>query len=238
MLQAQPVNLFDKLLYVSKKDTLPYRLLKPVNPGAKEIFPLIIFLHGSGERGSDNVAQLKHISDLALDPKYRGKYPCYVIAPQCPKGQLWADYRGPITKEPTRPTRLLIELIGEIIKEYSVDPSRIYITGVSMGGFGTWDLLARFPDKFAAAIPICGGGDEQTAAKIKHIPLWVFHGAKDDIVSPKQSRTMVKALQDAGGLPGYTEYPDIEHNSWVQAYQESHLLPWLFKQKLKAGNSD
>ena len=238
MLLAQPVDLFDKLLYVSKKDTLPYRLLKPVNPGAKEIFPLIIFLHGSGERGNDNIAQLKHISDLALDPKYRGKYPCYIIAPQCPKGQLWADYRGPISKAPTMPTRLLVALIDEIMKEYAVDPSRIYITGVSMGGFGTWDLLARFPDKFAAAIPICGGGDEQTAPKIKHIPLWVFHGAKDDIVSPKQSRTMVKALQDAGGSPGYTEYPDIEHNSWVQAYQEPHLLPWLFKQKLRAGNSD
>jgi predicted peptidase len=238
MLQAQPVNLFDKLLYVSKKDTLPYRLLKPVNPGVKEIFPLIIFLHGSGERGSDNTAQLKHISDLALDPKYRGKYPCYVLAPQCPKGQLWADYKGPISKEPTMPTRLLIALMDEVIKEYPVDPSRIYITGVSMGGFGTWDLLARFPDKFAAAIPVCGGGDEQTAPKIKHIPLWVFHGAKDNTVSPKQSRTMVKALQDAGGLPGYTEYPDIEHNSWVQAYQESHLLPWLFKQKLKTGNAD
>jgi predicted peptidase len=124
------------------------------------------------------------------------------------------------------------------MKEYPVDPSRIYITGVSMGGFGTWDLLARLPGKFAAAIPICGGGDEQTALKIKHIPLWVFHGAKDDIVSPKQSRTMIKALQDAGGAPGYTEYPDIEHSSWVQAYREPHLLPWLFKQKLNGGNSN
>src|SRR5215212_502528 len=112
LLQAQPTNLFDKLLFTNAKDTLPYRLLKPVNPQTKELFPLIIFLHGSGERGKDNEAQIKHVSDLFLDPNNRGKYPCYVIAPQCPKGELWADYKGKptITKEPTRPMRLVIQL--------------------------------------------------------------------------------------------------------------------------------
>lgn len=239
MTKAQSTSLFDKLIFKGEKDILPYRFLKPVNPGAKELFPLVIFLHGSGERGNDNEVQIKHIADLFLDPNYRGKYPCYVLAPQCPKGQMWADYKGGrITKEPTEPTAMLLALIEKIAEEFPIDPSRIYITGLSMGGYGTWDLLARYPSKFAAAVPICGGGDEQTAQKIKHIPIWAFHGAQDNVVSPRHSRTMIKALQSAGGLPGYTEYPDIGHDSWVQAFQEPHLLPWLFKQKIKPGNLD
>lgn len=237
MLKAQTSDLFDKLLYTSKKDSLPYRLLKPVNPGVKEQYPLVIFLHGAGERGNDNESQLKHITDLFLDTRYRGKYPCYVLAPQCGKEKVWAAYdkNASLKKDTAEPMKLLIALIDKLLQEYPIDPSRIYVTGVSMGGFGTWDLLARFPNKFAAAVPICGGGDLQTASRIKHIPIWAFHGAKDEVVSPKRSRSMVTALQNAGGLPGYTEYPDIEHDSWVQAYREPHLLPWLFKQKLKEG---
>jgi predicted peptidase len=233
MLQAQNTELFDKLIYTGKKDTLPYRLLKPVNPDALELFPLVIFLHGKGERGSDNEAQIKHISDLALDPKYRGKYPCYIVAPQCPKTQMWAEHNkdGTTRTQPTEPMQLVIELIDKLCQEFPIDKSRIYITGVSMGGYGTWDLIGRYPTKFAAAIPVCGGGDEKIAPKINHLPVWAFHGAKDGVVSPRQSRTMIKAIQDEGGTPGYTEYPDIGHDSWVQAYREPHLLPWLFKQK-------
>ena len=234
MLSAQNSNLFDKLLYTTTKDTLPYRLLKPVNPDALDRFPLIVFLHGSGERGSDNEAQIKHISDLALDPKNRGKYPCYVLAPQCPKRELWAEHNkdGTTIPKPTVPLQLTIELIEKICRDFPIDKNRIYVTGLSMGGYGVWDLLARFPKKFAAAVPVCGGGDEKSAASIKHVPIWAFHGAKDEIVSPRQSRTMIKALQDAGGSPGYTEYPDIGHDSWVQTYREPHLLPWLFSQRL------
>lgn len=232
--QQTPSALFDKLVYASKKDSIPYRLLKPVNPGAKERYPLIIFLHGAGERGNDNESQLSHIVDFFTDNRDRAKYPCYVVAPQCPKRQTWAEHNndGSMRKDPTPPTKMVIELIDKIGKEFPIDPSRIYIAGLSMGGFGTWDLMARLPNKFAAAVPICGGGDVRTAASIKHIPVWAFHGAKDDVVSPKRSRAMVHALREAGGLPGYTEYPDIEHNSWVWALREPHLLPWLFKQKL------
>lgn len=237
--QAQTTELFDKLIYTKNSDSLPYRLLKPVNPQALERFPLIIFLHGSGERGSDNEAQLKHIKNLVLDTKNRGKYPCYVLVPQCPKGQLWAEHNkdGSVKSQPTTPTKLLLEVIDKISKEYPIDQSRTYITGVSMGGYGTWDLLARYPEKFAAGIPVCGGGDERTASKMKEIPIWAFHGAKDDIVPARLSRKMIQAIQKVGGQPGYTEYPDIKHDSWVQAYQEPHLLPWLFKQKAQ-GNSD
>ncbi len=236
---AQTPDLFDKLVYTKGSDSLPYRLLKPVNPNALEKFPLIIFLHGSGERGSDNEAQIKHIKNLVLDSRNRGKYPCYVLVPQCPKGQLWAEHNrdGSVKSQPTKPTQLLVELIDKISDEFPIDETRIYLTGVSMGGYGTWDLLARFPSKFAAGVPVCGGGDERTASKLKNIPVWAFHGALDNIVAARQSRTMIDAIRKAGGTPGYTEYPDIKHDSWVQAYQEPHLLPWLFKQKTQ-GNSD
>jgi predicted peptidase len=233
MANAQTTELFDKLLFTAQKDTLPYRLLKPLNPGAEEKFPLVVFLHGAGERGNDNESQLKHISNLFLDARTRGKYPCYVLAPQCPKNEVWADYseRSESNRTTSQPSAMVLKLIERLASEYRIDKSRIYLTGVSMGGFGTWSLLANHPEIFAAAVPVCGGGNPQSASKIKHVPLWAFHGAKDDIVKPENSRKMIKALHDAGANPGYTEYPDIEHDSWVQAYQEPHLLPWLFKQK-------
>ncbi len=235
--QINEVSLFDKLLYINRNDTLPYRLLKPVNPQAKKTFPLVIFLHGAGERGNDNEVQIKHITESFLDPDNRGRHACYLIAPQCPKKMSWSNHSRDgktvtLKEKPTKPMQLLIELIEKIEREFPVDKSRIYVTGLSMGGYGTWDLIARYPDRFAAAIPICGGGDSQTAQRIYHVPLWAFHGARDKVVDPVQSRTMIQAIQDAGGDPGYTEYPDVEHDSWVYAYREPYLLPWLFKQVL------
>ncbi|MFZ6014365.1 MAG: prolyl oligopeptidase family serine peptidase [Bacteroidota bacterium] len=228
-------KLFDKLLHIDKLDTLPYRLLKPANPNLESPVPLVIFLHGAGERGRENEVQIKHISNLFLEPKNRSRFPCYVVAPQCPKNKSWTEYdksENQMSADPSRPMEMLIQLLDQILKEYPIDQNRIYVTGLSMGGYGTWDLLARFPHRFAAAVPICGGGDVNIAPKIKHIPVWAFHGARDNVVPPMQSRMMIKALQDAGGLPGYTEYPDIEHNSWGHAYREPHLMPWLFEQKL------
>lgn len=236
---SQQMNLFDKLLFTSKNDTLPYRLLKPVSPASMENFPLVIFLHGAGERGNDNEAQIKHITELFTEERNRGKYPCYVLAPQCPKNEWWAkpEKKGDetmLSKKPTPPMQMLIGLIEKITKEYRIDQSRIYISGLSMGGYGTWDLLARFPEKFAAAVPICGGGATLSAKTFKHVPIWAFHGALDEVVPPQESRKMIASLQMAGGTPGYTEYPDIEHDSWVQAYREPHLIPWLFEQKVPA----
>jgi predicted peptidase len=235
--KAQQPPLFDKLLFITKADTLPYRLLKPVNPESKDLFPLVIFLHGAGERGKDNEVHIKHITELFENPVNRGKYPCYVVAPQCPKNELWADFNGSdenasISEKPTKPMQLVISLIAEISKDYPIDPSRIYVTGLSMGGYGTWDLIARFPNKFAAAVPICGGGSVKSVPEIKHIPIWAFHGALDRIVPPQESRKMIAALQEAGSFPGYTEYPGVEHDSWLHAYREPHLIHWLFKQKL------
>lgn len=224
---------FKKLMHVAGADTMPYGLLEPIRIDAGEKYPLVIFLHGAGERGTDNDNHLKHIKIL-YSYNVLDKYPSFVLAPQCPKQQVWSDfvYGKPFSTTPTRPMALFIEILDQIMRDYPIDPSRVYVTGVSMGGFGTWDLMTRFPDRFAAAVPICGGGDERVIEKIKHIPVWVFHGAEDDVVPARLSRKMVNALQNAGATPGYTEYPGIKHGSWWQAYKEPYLMPWLTKHKL------
>jgi predicted peptidase len=217
---------------------LKYRLLKPegYTPDTKTTFPLVVFLHGAGERGDNNTAQLKHVVPEFLTPEHRKDYPCFLIAPQCPEGQKWADvdwsaatHKQP--KEPSEPMKLLIELIPKLEKEYPIDTKRVYLAGLSMGGYGTWDLLARHPDWFAAGVPVCGGGDETTAPTVAKIPVWVFHGDKDPSVKVARSRNMVAALKKAGGEPKYTEYQGVAHDSWTPAFREPELWKWLFAQK-------
>jgi predicted peptidase len=216
--------------------TLPYRLLKPLNYDPKEKYPLVVFLHGAGERGDDNDKQLLHGVPEFLTAENRKDYPCFLIAPQCPEGKKWVDVDWSAESEvqpkgPSESMRLTLALIDQMQKEYSIDPKRIYVTGLSMGGFGAWDIIARKPDLFAAAVPICGGGDETTASKIAKIPIWAFHGAKDPAVNVSRTRRMIAALKKAGGEPKYTEYPDEGHASWVPAYKDAAMMKWLFAQK-------
>jgi predicted peptidase len=238
---AEPPRDADKLL--AKKTftgagagTLPYRLLSPEAIESGKTYPLVVFLHGAGERGDDNAAQLVHGIVEFCRPENRKKYPCFLVAPQCPKGKSWAKIdrtttKPTLSKEPSEQGRLVLELIAALQKEYPIDAKRIYLTGLSMGGYGTWDLLCRRPDLFAAAVPICGGGDDAQAEKIAKIPIWVFHGALDRAVPVQRSRDMVAALEKAGGRPLYTEYPDEAHASWVPAYRATAMMKWLFAQK-------
>lgn len=225
---------FEKLVYTSKGESLPYRLLKPeqTEPGKK--YPLILFLHGAGERGTDNELHINHITGIFLDAQNRKKYPCYVLAPQCPKNVMWAshDREGNMKPSPSAIMQLVIGLLDKAEKMFPIDVSRIYITGLSMGGYGTWELIARFPGRFAAAVPVCGGGDPSTAERMSHIPVWAFHGSHDTTVRPASSRKMIRALQAVGARPGYTEYPSVGHDSWVYAYREPYLLPWMFDKSL------
>ena len=224
---------------------LKYRILKPAEYDSSKSYPLVLFLHGAGERGSDNFSQLKWGVSHFAEPKFREKYPAFVVAPQVPQGQTWAglpedtssspSFTMPLRSEPTEPMKLTISLLDTLEKRYSIDTKRLYVTGISMGGFGTFDLIERFPNKFAAAVPICGGGDITRAYFLKDMPIWVFHGAKDQIVPPQYSRNIVSAIRVAGGSPGYTEYPDQGHiGAWVEAYNNSHLYEWLFNQKLES----
>ena len=216
--------------------TLPYRLMKPENYDATKKYPLVVYLHGAGERGADNAKQMNLGVPQFASQANREKHPCFLIAPQCPENEKWVDVDSRadshmIPKEMTEPSRLTIALIKALTKEFSIDEKRIYITGLSMGGFGTWDLVARYPDLFAAAVPVCGGADEATAEKIKEVPIWAFHGGKDDIVKTARSRNMIAALEKAGGKPKFVEYPDIGHDAEGPAYKDATMFEWLFAQK-------
>lgn len=232
---AQPER-FSKNQYVHGKDTLSYRLLFPDADTIRK-YPLVIFLHGSGERGSDNEAQLKWgVQNFATD-KNMVQHPAIVIAPQCPINQTWSNTKrtpGSTTMEllptPAKPMQLLIELIRQTVTAMPVDTSRIYITGLSMGGYGAFDAIERYPNLFAAAVPVCGGGDVSKAALIARIPIWMFHGAEDPAVSTANSVDMNAALMKTGAHPGLTIYPETGHFSWLAAYSDEHMMEWLFRQ--------
>ena len=204
---------------------LPYRVLAPAKVDSAAKYPLVIFLHGAGERGSDNKKQLIHgMKDFASD-EIMAKYPAFVIAPQCPEGQKWVDidWSAESHQMPARPSDSMasvFDLIDSYIKTKPVDPKRIYITGLSMGGYGTWDAIQRRPELFAAAVPICGGGDPILAKQIQVVPIWAFHGEKDEAVKVERSRQMIDALKGVGAEPKYTEYKGVGHDSWTQTYKD------------------
>ncbi len=233
---AQDEKLFEKNIFLTKQgDTLLYRLLRPAKSDASVKYPLVLFLHGAGERGRDNTSQLKNGVLNFASAQNREKYPCYVIAPQCPIGYRWVevDWKLPSHVQPKEPSVYLARtmlLLDSLIKKLNIDPNRIYITGLSMGGFGVWDAISRWPDKFAAAVPVCGGGDTAKAAVIKNIPVWAFHGDNDKLVMPSRSRDMIAKIKKAGGNPKFTEYPATGHNAWDKAYYEKEMFQWLFSQ--------
>lgn len=218
--------------------SLPYRLMKPEKYDAAKKYPLVLFLHGAGERGNDNDKQLIHGIPQFASAENRAKYPCFLIAPQCSSRRKWVEIDWTLDshempEKPSRPLRQTLEAIAELQKEFSIDPDRLYVTGLSMGGYGTWDVICRHPEMFAAAVPICGGADERQAPRIAKLPIWTFHGALDKAVKPERSRKMIDALHKAGGLPGHTEYPDVGHNSWDLAYRDPEMYRWLFSKSRK-----
>lgn len=222
--------------------TLPYRLLTPLgyDKDKDTKYPVVFFFHGAGERGADNVTQLKLVVQAFASPANRAKYPCFVIAAQCPNNQQWVDMpwgalSGVRSPRPSVPMGMALKILDDVTAEFNTDPDRIYVVGLSMGGYATWDCITRFPDRFAAAIPICGGGDEKTVtADVAKIPLWAFHAPDDGIVPVVRTRHMIQAMQQAGGNPHYTEYPaslKLNHNCWDRAIAEPRLIPWLFAQR-------
>lgn len=216
--------------------TLPYRSLRI---GAEEEeMPLLLFLHGAGERGTDNEAQLKNgLPELVTWLRKTGQS-CHLIVPQCPKGVWWgdvSDFSDPtkiiLAKKQPRADALLA-LVESVVEKSAINSDRLYLTGLSMGGFGSFGLLAIAPDKWAAAIPICGGGDATTVEKFAHVPLHIVHGDSDTVVPTACSRTLVKALEDAGAPKvQYTEFLRTGHDSWTLAYRDPKTWEWLFAQK-------
>lgn len=230
---------YEARVYKNEKgEALNYRLMVPkdYSPSGTEKYPLVLFLHGAGERGDDNTKQLVHgTKEFATDTN-RQKFPCFVIAPQCPDGKKWTevDWSADTHKQPEEESislKLTRELMASLEKEFRIDTKRRYVTGLSMGGYGTWDMISRTPDLFAAAIPICGGADETQAERLTKLPIWVFHGDKDTVVKPERSRRMIEAIKKAGGDPKYTEYPDVDHDSWSRTYSDPNVIAWLFAQR-------
>ena len=215
---------------------LPYRVYSPKGVDNASRMPLVVFMHGAGERGHDNERQLLHGARDLLRYSIERQEPMIIVAPQVPLDERWVDvvwdervHRMP--EHPSESMGLLMGLLTELMSDSRVDPNRVYLTGLSMGGFGTWDLIARWPDTFAAALPVCGGGDTDSAVRIKNIPVWAFHGSDDAVVIPERSRDMIQALQQVGSNPRYTEYPGVGHDSWTETYQNFEVLDWFFSQR-------
>lgn len=239
---SQDRSLYQKKWMVQGGDTLPYRVLLPVDYDSTQKYPVIFFLHGAGERGRDNEKQLVHGSKLFLKEEIRNQYKAIVFFPQCPISDYWANVlrvhdasgrnfyfqeEGP----PNRYMELLQQFVSMVLQNHPVKKDQVYVGGLSMGGMGTFELVRRMPDVFAAAFPICGGANPLTAAKMKNVKWWVFHGGKDNVVPPIHSEKMVGALKKCGATVKFTIYPEANHNSWDPAFAEPGLIPWLFSNK-------
>lgn len=213
---ADDSGLSPQRLNVQVQVQMDYLLYLPKDYESKEAWPLVLFLHGSGERGTDLELVKKHGPPKLIS---EGKeFPFIVVSPQCKKDFWW---------EPTELTALL----DEIVKSHKVDQNRILVTGLSMGGFGTWRLAAYTPDRFAAIAPICGGGEPYWAARFAKVPTWAFHGARDEGVPLRRSEEMIEAMKKKDGAPKLTVYPDAEHDSWTETYNNPEFYEWLLAQK-------
>jgi len=216
--QRQPMGQQEKTFSkeIKKMVEINYLLYLPKNyNSAQEKFPLMLFLHGSGERGHDLNLVKRHGPPKLID---QGKdFPFIVVSPQCPENVWWS-------------TEDLSALIDDLVQKYNVDEKRIYVTGLSMGGYGTWALAEKYPDRFAAIAPVCGGGNPLTICKIGKLPVWVFHGAKDPVVPVKEAQQMVDALKLCGNDVKLTIYPEAGHDAWTETYNNPELYNWLLKQ--------
>lgn len=221
---------------------LSYRIMAPpqIEPGEK--YPLVLFLHGAGERGDDNQKQLVHAAADFARADRREKYPAFVIFPQCPTGHRWVESpwdlpsgRGEFPEQPSMPMQLVLSLVDEMVAKHPVDASRLYVTGLSMGGQGSWYAAVAEPKRFAAMLEVCGGGDPSWAERYAGTPIWAFHGQDDNVVPVARGREMISALTEAGHHPElrYVEYPGVGHNSWTQTYARDDVYSWLFSQRKK-----
>lgn len=229
----------DAVVFKHDDQSLPYRLLKPEGVEAGKKYPLVVILHGAGERGTDNKKQLvwfwndKKPSVMARPEVAKEK--AFVIVPQCPDGKQFVEvpwgkgsYKSP---EISAPLKLTLALVDSFVKEQPIDADRVYVVGMSMGGYGAIDAVQRRPELFAACVSICGAADLSKAKEIAHVPLWAFHGDADNVVPVSGSREIVDALKKAGAEPKYTEYPKVGHNSWSPAFEEKEFWNWVFAQK-------
>ena len=242
-LNAQDLSQYVKGSFQDKEDTIAYRVLFPEHFDPAKKYPVIFFLHGGGERGSDNEAQLTHGAKLFLAPGIRREFPAIVIFPQCARESYWSNTIATTDSlgkrhfdfqkggKPTKAMKALLGMVDNFLDKPYADKKQVYVGGLSMGGMGTYELLRRKPRTFAAAFAICGGDNLANVNKYRKVPLWIFHGGKDDVVDPRFSKEIADQLKIKGKEVKYTYYPEANHNSWDSAFAEPMLLPWLFSHK-------
>lgn len=214
----------DRPALSTEKESLSYWFFLPKDESAKssEGYPLLLFLHGAGERGSDPEIVKVHGPLNLIENGAANHWKFITVAPQCPSGKYWSPDQ-------------LLALLDELVLQYPIDQNRIYLTGLSMGGFATWMLLDKDPDRFAAAVPICGGGLLKHPERLKDLPIRVFHGDADTVVNAQFSRDLVDQIQKAGGKKiELTLYKNVGHNSWTQTYADPKLYDWLLQQNKKS----
>jgi predicted peptidase len=231
-----PIDGFVARTFQGKDIALPYRLLVPRNYDPRRAYPLVIFLHGAGERGGDNAKPL--IAGVGPWARELSRQrPSFVVVPQCPEGNQWVDTPWALGSYAvdkvtiSKPLAAVVQIAEALRREFHIDGRRVFVTGLSMGGFGTWDLLMRYPQVFAAGMPVCGAGDPTHAARLQRVPVWAFHGSADPVVPVEGTRAMVRALRAAGAKVRYTEYAGGAHNVWDKAYGNQAALLWLLGQR-------
>ena len=226
---------FSKELFVSDKDSLPYRLLLPKNFDNAKKYPLIVFLHGAGERGNDNELQLVHGKDLFINMNKNNNFPSIVVFPQCSKNSYWANvsrinnsfsFLGDPTEN--KSLKLVEGMINDLQSNFKINSNQIYVGGLSMGGMGTFELVYRNPDMFAAAFAICGGANPKIGEKISKTNWRIYHGDKDFVVPVKLSIDMYNSIKSFNKNVYLKIYPNVNHNSWDNVFREPDLFKWLF----------
>ncbi|MFB9052721.1 alpha/beta hydrolase-fold protein [Formosa undariae] len=226
-------------IYTNKNgQEMLYRLFLPANYDPQKKYPLVLAFHGAGSRGNDNLKQLRPWVAGWMDEEVQKDHPCIILMPQCPVKQQWVnvpwkDGSYPFKAVPiSNPMKLSKEIFDKIVKEYAVNENQVYVMGMSMGGYGAWNFMMRYPNLIAGAIPICGAGDPMMAKKIRKIPIWAFHGDKDKTVPLSGSTDMMEALIDFNkNKARLTIYKDVGHNSYELAWKQPELIDWLFNQK-------
>jgi len=213
----------------SRTGSMPYRLFVPPGYDKTKQYPLVIWLHGGGSAGDDNLGQISRDNRLGThfwtQKDKQERHPAFVLAPQSLGG--W-DNAGTASLSPE--LQLVLEILEDVRREYSIDADRLYIAGQSNGGIGAWGLITKRPGLFAAAIPLCGAGNPEIASRAAKTAVWAFHGEIDDVIESVNSRNMINAMKRAGGKPRYTEYKGVGHEIWERVFREPELEEWLFSQ--------
>lgn len=234
---AQDLTMFETGTVAVGDVTYPYRLLQPRGERPAAGWPLVVFLHGAGERGTDNERQLTWLARPMAQSPLRERFPSLLLAVQCPPGAMWVERpwadrdSTPMANQPAPALQAVQQALATLLRRPDVDPDRVYLTGLSMGGYGSWELAMRMPTTFAAVLPVCGGGDEREAWRLLGLPIWAWHGANDKVVPPERSRLLVERLRLLGGDVRYDELAGVGHDSWKQAYGADAGLSWLFAQR-------